>query len=136
MFLFINTAEEERLLAGLISATGTILKAAEIKEGAERRESLLGLVDKLLLASKFFSEKIKGIIVVTGPGRFSRLRSAVVLANTLSFALGIPVAGMNLEEVKNQSGLIKKGIAKIKKGGDTVVAPFYGKEPNITRRKS
>ena len=135
MFLFINTAEEGKITAALITSDRRVFKQKTVQDLKAKSGQLLILIDKLLLTNKIVAQKIRGIIVVTGPGAFSRLRTGVVTANTLAFALKIPIAGVNLQEADNLEKILVAGMGKIAKGGDKVVEPFYGKEPNITKGK-
>lgn len=135
MFLFINTAEQEKITACLLGSNGKVFKQKTVQNLKAKSNQLLILIDKLFLTNKIVAKKIKGIIIVTGPGAFSRLRTGVVTANTLAFALKIPIAGVNLQEADNLEKIIILGMKKIAKGGDKIVEPFYGKEPNITIKK-
>lgn len=67
----------------------------------ERRTSaarLLVEVDSLVSAAGIERADLEGIAVGTGPGRYTSLRMGLVTARTLSFALGIPVAGVSTLE--------------------------------------
>jgi hypothetical protein len=84
--------------------------------------------------------KISGIAVVKGPGPFTALRIGIATANTLGYALKVPLIGI----LKNESGImnqelgiddeliskLEKKLEKAKKG--SIVEPEYGREPNIT----
>ena len=135
MFLLINTAEPERITVALITSEGKVFKQKTAQDSKAKSSQLLILIDKLLLVNKTIRQEIEGIIVVTGPGAFSRLRTGVVTANTLAFALKIPIAEVNLQEAGDLEKIIVAGTEKIAKGGDKIVEPFYGKEPNITIKK-
>jgi len=136
MFLLINTAEQEKITAALIISSGRVFKQKTVQDSKAKSNQLLILIDKLLLANKIVAQKIKGIIVVTGPGAFSRLRTGVATANAMAFALKIPIVGVNLREADNLEKIIIAGMKKIAKGGDKIVEPFYGREPNITKKKA
>ena len=135
MFLLINTAQEGLIQSALVGDDGKIFKEKTIEDNKAKSSQLLILIDKLLLANKIIAQKIAGIIVVTGPGAFSRLRTGAATANAMAYALNIPIAGVSLKEGKNIKEIINIGKQKIAKGGDKIVEPFYGKEPNITIKK-
>lgn len=98
----------------------------------EENRSLLNFIVKKV---KCQMSKVKGIVVVPGPGGFSTVRAVVVFANTAAFVQGI-LLGVTYRGDESQETLFKKGIALIQKGrGVRSVAPVYGKEPNITTKK-
>lgn len=135
MYLFIDTTGEGQIIAVLLDETKKIFREEKFEDKKAGANNFLVLIDKLFLAGKITAKKIKGIIVATGPGAFSRLRTGVSVGNGLSFALNIPIAGIHWQEVKTKKELIKKGIKIIKRGGEHIIEPFYGKEPNITVKK-
>lgn len=92
-------------------------------------ESLLPNIQKLLKINKLSLNNLKKIVVVTGPGPFSRMRTAVVTANALAYALNIPVIGINVLQIpKNLRDLNRIS-------GTKQVLPFYERPPNITKSK-
>ncbi|MDP2656201.1 MAG: hypothetical protein Q8P11_01410 [bacterium] len=81
-------------------------------------------------------ESLKGIVVNSGPGAFSALRSGIVVGNTLSFGLGIPVVGIPMIEDRPVAQTVALGIIEVKKVPvGNVVTPEYGREPNISLSK-
>ncbi len=109
-----------------------------LKARFQQSEKLLPAIEKLLKKKKNSLKKIKGIIVVSGPGGFTSLRIGLATANTIGYAHKISVVGVKLPEGDNcncrlQEGMIKEGIKLLKKAKKfKVVMPFYGQEPNIT----
>lgn len=135
MILLINTADEKKVFLGLVKQ-GKLLAKKEFLAQYQQAEKLLLAIDKLLKVKKYKLKDVKGIVVVSGPGPFTALRIGVVTANTLAFALKIPVAGIKLTEFTNLSSLVKMSEQKIKKGKvGNIIEPFYNKEPNITFKK-
>lgn len=61
---------------------------------------------------------LTSIVVVPGPGPFSRVRAGVTVANTLAFALSVPLWTLRAGKLRRVRG---------------VLAPHYGKPPNITK---
>ncbi len=135
MILIINTADIKKVFIGLANIGGLVAKKHFVAQ-YQQAEKLLPEIDKLFKKQAYKPSNLQAIFVVNGPGPFTALRIGVVTANTLAWALKIPVAGVKLNEFKNINELIKKGFAQINKArvGDSV-EPFYGKEPNITQRK-
>ena len=61
----------------------------------EKSQKLLSVIDKELNARGKSLKDIKEIKVHIGPGSFTGLRVGTAVANTLGWALGIPVNGKN-----------------------------------------
>jgi tRNA threonylcarbamoyl adenosine modification protein YeaZ len=130
--LFINTSKDKQLDVFLIKKE-RIADKIKIMGDFKVSENLLKLINKLLKKNKIVPEQLKGIIVVSGPGPFTSLRIAAAVANTLSFTLQIPIAGIANKDNLPDSQLIKKGLKEIKIGN--YIHPFYNREPNITISK-
>jgi tRNA threonylcarbamoyl adenosine modification protein YeaZ len=64
-------------------------------ERATRAVRVLEDVEGLLEGAGLRSEEVEGIAVGTGPGSYTGLRMGLVTARTLSFSLGVPVAGVS-----------------------------------------
>ena len=62
---------------------------------AATKTPLLALLESVLKKYKTPLNKLSGIAVVVGQGRFTAARIAVTVANSLAYALGIPVAGID-----------------------------------------
>ena len=130
MFLIINTADSEKFFLALAKKEKIIFKK-EFFVKYRQTEKLLPEIGKLF--KKYDNKTIKGIIVVSGPGSFTSLRIGITVANTLSWALNIPICAVKLNEFNNSDELIKMGNQKLKKiKGKNIIYPFYGQEPNIT----
>lgn len=130
MVLFINTAEKNKITVGLIKSDflfDRIVKECQWQES----EKLLPMVKTLLKKNETSLEKLKGIIVVKGPGGFTSLRIGVITANTLGYSLKIPVVGVRLGKK-----MIEQGIRQVKRIKTfRIVEPYYGRPPNITKPK-
>lgn len=153
MILFIDVSNPEVTLALIDQVMIRRLKFASQRLS----ESLLSAVEKFLRKNKLKIVDLKKIAVVTGPGPFSRMRTAVATANALAYALNIPVVGIisplgtsdslprSLPRAGDEGGLetkfsnltpptpsySKRGLNKFIKP----VFPFYQKPPNITKPK-
>jgi len=132
IFLFINTSKEKELDVFLLN-NNKITNKLSIKGDFKVSENLLKLINKLLKKSNLLPDQLKGIIAVSGPGPFTSLRIAAAVANTLAFALKIPVAGIPNKDNLSDQQLLKKGLKEMKIGN--YIQPFYNQEPNITIAK-
>lgn len=76
---------------------------------------------------------IEGVLVASGPGTFSSIRTGVLYANLISRLLKIPLIELNEEEVSPEGypQIIQDYFAG-RRLGATYVAPIYDREPNIT----
>lgn len=61
----------------------------------ERGRALIHEMDALLHEAEVSREQIRGIVVGIGPGSYTGLRIGCTAARSLSFALGVPCAGVS-----------------------------------------
>ena len=126
MELYINTTKNKAEDIELYLKEGNSVISTIIRE-ANRKQSelLLGEVENLLKNNCLELKDIDSIIVENQGGAFTALRIGIVTANTLSYAMGIPVYGARnaiREYVEEQCKL-------------RIVKPIYDSEPNITQKK-
>ena len=96
--LIIDTSSSEEVKVGLkingkeyfITSTTNKLKS----------QAVLPLIDKILRKHKLIIKDIASIQVNRGPGSFTGLKVGVVIANTLSLVLQIPVNGKKVGELE------------------------------------
>lgn len=90
--LYIDTRDSKKIIVKL--------DGLEIVEDAKREKAqkLLSVIHKLLKKRKMDVRDITSIKVNTGPGSFTGLRVGLSVANTLGWALKIPVNGHNAQE--------------------------------------
>jgi len=137
MFLIINTTNNEFILL-ILAKSQTDFKVKKIKAEFKQSERLLSAIAELLKKNNINLTQLKGLGVVSGPGGFTSLRIGVVTANTLAYALKIPVVGIKRAEFENNQELIKKILAPFRRSGGkfilakNIILPFYGGEPNIS----
>ena len=126
MILFLDTTTDTYALA-LATRAGKILRIKKIV-----RDERIG--DKLFTAITGFlkTKKLAGIIAVTGPGRFSGIRQSIAIANTLAFAWGVPLAGVEKNEGDTVDILLERGICQFATASASYLLPAYGMEPTIT----
>lgn len=92
MKLYIDTSNSEKIVVGINKERYT----ADSK--VEKSQMLLSFIDKLLKKRKKKISDIKEIEVNTGPGSFTGLRVGVSVANTIGWALRVPVNGKDLRK--------------------------------------
>jgi len=86
----------------------------------------LKLKELLETNSKIIND-IEGIVAFVGPGSFTGLRIGLTVANTLAYALNIPIAG------GQEPNWLETGIETlINKPSREVVMPEYGAAPHIS----
>ena len=99
--------------------------------GKRLAEELLSRIENLLEANDSSLESITGIIAYRGPGSFTGLRIGLSVANTLAYALQVPIAGATGEAwiAEGASGL------DTREPGKSVTAE-YGGEAHISQRRT
>lgn len=95
--LGINTSSREKIVV-VIRKAQKKFKLIH-KEKNPKGEIVLSLIDKLLKEHRIKLEDITQISVNEGPGSFTGLRIGAAVANTLSYALKIPVNGKKIGEI-------------------------------------
>jgi tRNA threonylcarbamoyladenosine biosynthesis protein TsaB len=78
-----------------VATVALALNGEVLGERASRAVRVLQDVEELLEAAGARSDEVEGIAVGTGPGSYTGLRMGLVTARTLSFSLGVPVAGVS-----------------------------------------
>lgn len=130
MILYINTSVRENLEFALVDKGKVFLFKRKV--GIRQAEKALFLLDNFLKKSKYKLTSIKKIVVNRGPGSFTSVRLGIVLANTLSFGLKIPLAGIYNSELEKEEDYLKLSKFKFSK---EFVKPYYDREPDITKSK-
>jgi tRNA threonylcarbamoyladenosine biosynthesis protein TsaB len=93
-------------------------------------ESLHTKIKQLLDEQTKTLHDIEGIVAFQGPGSFTGLRIGLTVANTLAYALHVPVVG------STDPQWLETGIRRLQEGmGGTVVIPEYGAPVHITTPK-
>jgi tRNA threonylcarbamoyladenosine biosynthesis protein TsaB len=90
MILFIDTSDNKKAIIKIDR------KRYEIKSGLASAQNVLYLIKKALDKDKVTLAQLTEIEVNTGPGSFTGLKVGIALANTLGYALGIPVNGKKI----------------------------------------
>jgi tRNA threonylcarbamoyladenosine biosynthesis protein TsaB len=77
-------------------ATSALVRDGEVLgERASRAVRILDDIDALLTEAGLERDHLTRIVVGTGPGSYTGLRVGLITARTLSFALGVPLAGVS-----------------------------------------
>lgn len=93
-------------------------------------ETLHAKIEQLLKSQSKSLHDIEGIVAFAGPGSFTGLRIGLTVANTLAYALKVPIAaGKDPQWLEN-------GVATLLSGhGEKLVMPEYGAPVHITAPK-
>ena len=97
MFLILDFTQSLKL--AIINNNETIIK--EIKTKKNISEILIIEIDKFLKKSKKNFKKIKSICVITGPGSFTGIRSALTFAKSLKLTTKLDIFGISKFEIIN-----------------------------------
>jgi tRNA threonylcarbamoyl adenosine modification protein YeaZ len=97
MFLILDFTQSLRL--AIINNNKTISK--EIKTKKNISEILIIEIDKFLKKSKTNFKTIKSICVITGPGSFTGIRSALTFAKSLKLTTKLDIFGISKFEIIN-----------------------------------
>ena len=125
MILGIRTDKPE---AELYVADEVVAEQLAWQAHRELSNTIFYKLDEILDSAGIGFKDLKGIVVFKGPGSFTGLRIGVTVANTLSYALNIPVVGSTGEE------WLSEGLKLLKANQNhKVVVPTYGGEANITK---
>ena len=92
--LYIDTTSNTEIIVS-VTVDG---KKDEVKKILERQKAqvALPLIDALLRKHKIHLGDLDSIEVNPGPGSFTGVRVGVTVANALSYALEVPVNGINV----------------------------------------
>lgn len=107
MFLILDFTQSFRL--ALINNGKIINKELKIKKNIS--EILIIEIDKFLKKSRTNIKKIKSICIITGPGSFTGIRSALTFAKALKLTMNLNIFGLSKFELINS----KIGLNKIRK---------------------
>ena len=93
--MYIDT-KDKKLISVSLKDNGKIVKSLS-EENEFGSQVLLPLIEKILAEEKKDFKDLEAIEVETGPGSFTGLKVGAAVANSLAFALGIPVNGKKIE---------------------------------------
>lgn len=113
----------------LLDEHGKILEEDSWESGRQLSTQIHTHIEALLKRRDVDAHILSGIVVYEGPGSFTGLRIGATIANTMAYALKIPVAGAGGDEEWLKKAVHKLSTAQI---GEFVM-PVYGGEANITK---
>lgn len=91
-------------------------------------DTLINKIEAFIKKNKLDRSELTGIVAYAGPGSFTGLRIGLSVANSLAYALQIPIASGTHEEWLDQA------LAQLKQANaPQVIVPEYGAEVNITQ---
>lgn len=98
MYFFLDNTEPAELVF-FVSREGSSVR--EYRHSAEGEGSIQRALEEILVSEKMALADLRGIAVRVGVGRFTATRIAVVFANTLGYALRIPVSAVHDQDPKS-----------------------------------
>lgn len=122
MKLIIDTGKQKIIKLSVLNK-GNVVAVLEREAEYSQAERLLPAIEEILKNKNYNLSDIQEIVVNNQGDSFTALRIGIVTANTLGYALNIPVK--SLDQVDKSS----------KNNKFSIIAPKYNKEPNITKSK-
>jgi tRNA threonylcarbamoyladenosine biosynthesis protein TsaB len=116
MQLYIDTTKNKSIYLA-VKKDKEIIADIDFESEYSQAENLLPAIDKILKKAKIELADLAGIEVANCGEGFTALRIGIITANTLGYALNIPVNGV----VDSEHGF-------------SIIKPEYSKEPNITMK--
>lgn len=129
MILGLRTDKPEAELY-LMRADGTVVEEYRWMAHRALSVTILSEIEDLLNRNNTSREDLTGIVVYQGPGSFTGLRIGIAVANSLSYALQIPIAA-----AEGEAWLTKTLNELMKLSEPQVITPAYGAEAHITAPK-
>ena len=126
MLLFIDTSDYDNARLALV---GKVNFWHHFKSD-NLSEQLLLEIKKFCRKNKINFKQLTRISVVVGPGGFSRIRTGIATANALAYVLNLGLVPLTKDQIPVDLSVLQSFPAK------KMVKPAYGREPNITMRKS
>jgi tRNA threonylcarbamoyl adenosine modification protein YeaZ len=93
--LLLDTASSKHLLALLNEEKTSVFKSLPLLGDT----GLISTLEEALKEAGWEYRDLTHIACVIGPGGFASIRTGITAANTLAYALGIPLAGVHLSEL-------------------------------------
>ncbi len=127
MIIYLNGQDIGSLSLGLVSPD------ISVEHITCSPEEYLKTLDEYLRAHALTLDTIEAFVVVRGPGSPTALRSSLALVNTLAFAKGIKLYG--IEKVKDEAdedALIRWRSQNVTSTSEEIVTPLYDREVQIT----
>ena len=132
MILVIQTTISGRISVWLVKARKILAEQTKTVEW-HGSDQAVACVDRTLRSIKKTLADVTGSVVVRGPGSFTAVRTGIIIANTLSKALNVPVRGLVAKNPLSKINVLHQ--AAISGMKNSAVKPWYGKKPNISKPK-
>ncbi|MFH0819290.1 MAG: hypothetical protein V1898_04810 [Patescibacteria group bacterium] len=131
MYLIFDNLSSENIYLALADQKKIL---SEKMAPVERRHGEVALIaiNNFLRKNKVKPTAIKALVVNIGPGQYTKVRLAVLIANTWAYILNIKLYGIKKQYFLNPNMLLKK-MSTIKPLSQ--IEPFYAAEPTITKSK-
>lgn len=132
MILFLDTSGFEEVRFAVI---GNKLLEQKFKLKRSDSEKTLLFLERFLKKSrtKLQPETFKKIVVVSGPGSFTGIRTGIAIV--LAFSLAFDISAYAIKKDKLPKSLLDLKVSKGLKKINSAFNPDYGSEPNITASK-
>jgi tRNA threonylcarbamoyladenosine biosynthesis protein TsaB len=99
--------------------------------GRELSGQIVDAISELLEQCGRRLEDIEGLVFYKGPGSFTGLRIGASVANSIAYALSVPIVASGSKNwVATGLGMLKDGRSQ------EIIMPEYGHGPNITLSKT
>lgn len=96
----------------------------------ELSNTILRKIEELLKSQGKNLKDVQGIVAFQGPGSFTGLRIGLTVANTMAYALDVPIVGAMGES------WLADGVKRLEAGDkDQIALPEYGAPVHITQQK-
>lgn len=93
-------------------------------------ETIHRKITDMLHEAGYELQDIAGIVTYKGPGSFTGLRIGLTVANTLAYALNVPVVA------EGDPYWLENGLKRLQNGAnDGQALPYYGADVHITQQK-
>jgi L-threonylcarbamoyladenylate synthase len=97
LVLIIDTADNKRNMVGLKIKGKKYLITQDVS--LNRKQTILPMINEILRKHTVKINNVSAIEVNVGPGSYTGLRVGLAIANSLSFALNIPINGKKIGEI-------------------------------------
>lgn len=128
MTLYLDCSARDEVVFGLRKRRVVVLERHPVTFG--KRERILPLLERFLQRRHYSPSALTRIVVFAGPGQFSGLRTAAVIANTFAAVYGVSLAVITGTPPSATDDL-RAALARSKIV--PLVQPHYGTPPHITR---
>lgn len=136
MILFIDSSDGQTIFVAFADRQGKLKIQKRLAARYRQAARLLPAIESLRKKLRQPIAAVTGIIVVSGPGPFTALRVGVITANTLAWALNVPIVAIKASEPADATASIERGLARLNTAHRAaIIEPYYGQAPNITIKK-